>query len=88
MRAKIRGKYWRIEFASPGPKADGICDRDGQQLPKQTIRIKPGLAPEREMAVIIHELMHAGLWDLAEDPVDELSSDIARILTKLGYKRS
>jgi hypothetical protein len=31
-------------------------------------------------------VLHAGLWDLKEDAVDELASDIERILTKLGYE--
>ncbi len=39
------------------------------------------------MNTIIHEVLHAGHWDLKEDAVEELANDIERILTKLGYEK-
>jgi hypothetical protein len=65
--------------------ADGECD--APDMPGKEIRIRRGLRPERELDVLIHEMVHAALWDLDESAVEELATDITRALTRLGYQR-
>jgi hypothetical protein len=37
------------------------------------------------MDTMIHEAIHAGLWDLDESAVESLATDIAAMLTKAGF---
>lgn len=40
------------------------------------------------MEVFIHEALHASYWDLDEEAINEAGRDIARMLYRLGYRRS
>lgn len=40
----------------------------------------------RFLDATIHELTHAGLWDLDEEVVEEFAADLAGILYKLGWR--
>jgi hypothetical protein len=40
------------------------------------------------MEVFIHEALHAAYWDIDEDAINEAGRDIARMLHRLGYRRS
>ncbi len=84
----IRGKRYFIEFAPPskmGPN-DGTCESPYDK--EKTIRISTGLAPTRELDVIIHELLHAALWDLDEKAIEETAKDISHLLWRLGYRKT
>lgn len=83
MKLKVRGKVWSFERARL-KDADGLCD--SPDTPGKRIRVDSRLHGERELEVIIHEIMHAAHWDLAEEAVDEASRDIARALWRLGYR--
>lgn len=82
MRCKLRGKYYTLKFAKLKPGLLGLCDWD-----KRTITIKRTLSGELELDVIIHELLHACQPDQGEEAIDETASNIARVLTRLGYRR-
>jgi hypothetical protein len=83
MKLKIRGKVW--EFVRvPMKETDGLCD--APTVPGKKIKVDSRLHGERELEVIIHEVLHAAHWDLSEEAVDEAARDLARALWRIGYK--
>ena len=82
-KVTIRGKRWNLEFVRLR-KNWGECDPPDK--PRKAIRIRSSLKGGDRLNTIIHEVLHAGHWELKEDVVDKLASDIERILTKLGYE--
>ena len=82
MRCRLRGKYYRLKFAKLERPLLCLCDWD-----KRTITICNQLGGELELDVIIHELLHACQPDIEEHAIDATATDIARVLTRLGYRR-
>lgn len=81
------GKKWRLKFV---PKIDnegtrGLCDSPNQARKK--ILILESLQGEEMLEVLIHEQLHGALWHLDEEYVAQIAKDMARNLTRLGYKR-
>jgi hypothetical protein len=58
----------------------GECDPPTKK--NKQIRILKRLKGEELLEVRIHEIIHAGLWDIDEDAVAELSRDAARAIWK------
>lgn len=85
MRIKILGKYWNLVRNYTGPKYDGHCD--SPDYPNKTICVHKALRGERELEILIHEIMHAADWTKDEEWVKDLSEDLARILWRLNYRR-
>ena len=83
MRCRLRGKYWEIRRDKLPSKLDGLCDPNAKR-----ITIQPNLTGERELDVLIHEMLHACHWDLAEESITETASDLARVLFRLGYRKN
>lgn len=86
MKAKIGGKRWDIVFTH--------CiasDRDGDCYPPhgkpRKIRVRRDLPQERELEILIHEVLHAALWIVDEDVIAETARDLQTILSLRGYKR-
>ncbi len=79
---QIRGQRWRIRFVPNLGPCEGVCDK-----PSRTIRIAQGYPEKDTMDSIIHELIHAALWDLDEEAVGETANAISDALWKLGYGR-
>lgn len=87
MRVTILGKRWELR---PVPKSErrrhyGFCE--APDVPNKTIVYEEGHSSERTLETLIHEFLHAGHWNLSEESVSDWSRDVARILTKLGWKR-
>ena len=82
MRCRLRGKYYMLKFAKLERPLLGLCDWD-----KRTITICNQLGGELELDVVIHELLHACQPDIEEHAIDQTATDIARVLTRLGYQR-
>ena len=82
MRCRLRGKYYRLKFSKLERPLLGLCDWD-----KRTITICNQLDGELELDVIIHELLHACQPDIEEHAIDQTATDIARVLTRIGYRR-
>ena len=82
MKVTIRGKRWNLEFVRLRTNW-GECDPPDK--PGKSIRIRSSLTGQDRLDTVIHEVLHAGHWELKEDVVEQLASDMARILTKLGY---
>lgn len=83
MQVTLRGKRW--EFTRPRMADWGQCE-PVDRLAKR-IRVHRDLTGIDELDTILHELLHAVLWDLSEETVEECGTDIARVLWKLGYRR-
>ena len=81
MRHKIRGKIWSLEYVRRLPMgARGSCDAPTKHAKK--IKIKQSLKGILKLDTIIYECLHAGLWDLDEEAVEELAADLARVIWK------
>ena len=85
MRCKLRGRYWSIVRAILPRSTLGLCDYAKRTITISTARKVRG---ELELDTTIHELIHACQPDLAEETVEEVASDIARVLWRLGYRRN
>lgn len=85
MRVKILGRWWQFK-REPIADARGLCDPPN--MPGKAITVDSRLTGEEELAVTLHECGHAALWALDEDFIDEWSEDVARMLWRLGYRRS
>ena len=90
MLITILGKRWNFrrqhKLTLDGRKVDGKCDPP--TMPRKEIVIDERLTGERELDVIVHEMLHAAGWHLDHGYVTEFASDVARVLTKLGYQRT
>jgi hypothetical protein len=81
----IRGRRYRVV---EGASLRGDWGRaSNPKLKGAEIRIAKGLTGIHELDTIIHEAIHAALWDLDEDAVSETSSSIAGLLWKMGFRR-
>lgn len=85
MRVTIRGRYWRLVRGRLPRDVDGLCDPPAALA--KSITIRKGLPMRDELRVLIHEMLHAGLWDLDEQAVDEISTDISNVLMRDGWKK-
>jgi hypothetical protein len=87
MRVKLLGKFWNLVYGDPGRDADGKCSPP--DLPNKTITIRKSLTKERELEILIHEMLHAVDWHKDEEHfIQPAAEDIARVLWKLGYRRN
>lgn len=80
---RIRGSKWRIRFVPNLGDCEGVCHK-----PSRTIRIALGYSEDRTLDSVIHEVLHAALWDLDEEAVSETANSISQALWKLGYRRA
>jgi len=74
---RFRGERVRYIRERPSPVADGECDPPG---PHRAIRIDPTLPVERLVVVLIHEGLHACLWDQGEDAVTETAESLGALV--------
>lgn len=92
MKVRILGKMWKIIRKrsvrdSCGNVVRGTCDPPCAK--GKSIVIDDRLHGEEELEVTIHELIHAANWQLfSEEFVAELSVDMARVLTRLGWTKT
>lgn len=63
---------------------DGSCSPpDGRS---KEIVVRGALRGEHRLDSLIHEMLHASCWDLAEETVERTATEIARALWRLGYR--
>ena len=86
MQITIRKKRYTLRWVPRLKDKRGDCDPPHGQ--GKTIRIEMGQDEHLEFDTLIHEFLHAGLWDIDEEAVEQLATDMARTLWKLGYRRS
>jgi hypothetical protein len=83
-RVTINGKLWRIKVQRPPAREsfDGLCMPD-----ERTIYLHPAAIADRGLELVVHELIHARLFDIDEEAVDEigrLSAEVASWLSRNG----
>lgn len=83
MLVTIGGKRWRLVFEGTPRDANGACEHPDKVGKK--IRIRRTLRGELRLETIIHEVLHAADWTKDEEWVGQIATDLARILTRLGY---
>ena len=88
MHVTILGKRYRFEwFRRRNKHADhGYCDDPAQK--NKSIRIAQNQGDFDKLDTIIHEVLHAADWHKSEEWVGTVGTDLARILWRLGYRRS
>ena len=85
MKIKLLGKVWTL-IRKPLVAADGYCDHP--LTPSKRIVVDSRLKGERELEVLLHEMMHAVDWHKDEDSfIEPVAADIARALWRCGYRR-
>jgi hypothetical protein len=78
MRHKIRGKMWNVRRVPNLGNARGSCDPPTK--PNKEIKILSSLRGQEFLEVLLHEILHAALWDLDEEAVSETAEDAARAI--------
>lgn len=82
MRFTIRGQVWRLTWVR-----DFADERAGEADDEQrAIRILRDLPEREKLRVVLHELLHAECWDLAEECVDRVSTTMRDVLWRLGWR--
>ena len=85
MRVTIRGRRWELKFVR-GLTDHGRCDAPNMKGTR--ILIRKGLSEEKELDTLIHEYLHAANWDFDEEAVTESAAGLAKLLMKLGWRRT
>lgn len=73
-RHKVNGE--QIWGACSGPDDKGKC-----------IWVDSRLKGEHELEILLHEMMHACDWQKDEEFIAKQARDIARALTRLGFRK-
>lgn len=91
MRFKLLGKTWTLKyhhFARPRNSRPCVGDCTDPQKSHRTIRIDPRQGELAMLDTILHEFLHAADWHKDEKWVEHVASDAARLLWRLGYRRT
>lgn len=80
-RVLIDGKPWRIKIQRPPAREayDGLCVKDDR-----TIYIHPEAIAHRGIELACHEIVHARLFDLDEECVDEIGRVVSEVCAWLA----
>lgn len=89
---KFNGVKYHIDVDDPYV---GWCDKPRKPDPAEypTIRLPNGLpcgngkTAKEGLAILMHEMIHAGNWNLSEKKVDQMAADQSSLLWRLGYRR-
>lgn len=75
-RIRIDDKTWTIRLCRPpGREAfDGLCVKDDRK-----IYLHPDAMKTRGIELVCHELIHARLFDIDEEAVDEIGRLVAEV---------
>jgi hypothetical protein len=83
----FRGVPYKIFWRHPRgfrKKVGGACSCPRKPFPQ--IEVSPNLRGESKLRVIIDESIHACLWELDNDIVGEISTNIAHLLWECGLR--
>ena len=82
----IDGKRWRVRRGAIRSRAlykGKVVDKHhwGRTYPPtKTITIAWGLTPAQQLQTLVHEVLHASLWDLDEEAVERAEAAIGNAL--------
>jgi hypothetical protein len=80
--ATFNGRKYRVCVDEDG--LDGWCDQ--YKLDKRYISINKKLNTMAGLITVIHEALHASNWAVTEKVIDRVSTEIGRLLWRLGYR--
>jgi hypothetical protein len=82
----IDGKRWRVRRGTIRRRASSRGKIVNQKMwgrvhvPTRTITIAWGLTPAQQLRTLIHEVLHASLWDLDENAIERAEAAIGSAL--------
>jgi len=85
MQVTLCGKRWTLRRVV---LHNNLGECDGPHIRNKEIRVDRRLKNQDELEVFVHEAMHAIDWKLDEEHVGKASADLARMLWKLGYRKT
>jgi len=81
-KISINGTKWRLRFVDPGPwtfdEPMGECSHPDSDM--KEILISNKLKGQELVEIIIHEMLHASMWIVSEETVDQTAKDISKAL--------
>jgi len=85
MNHNLNGKRYDVVYVDKIPDDDegllcGLCD--SPTIKDKKIHIRNGLPPQMLIDTLVHESIHACLWCLSEDTVEQVATDITNLLVK------
>ena len=92
MQFTLNGKRWRLlreptRRAADGHRIYGICSSPEDK--PRFVKVDSRISGECELNTLLHELLHCAAFDVFdEDFVDETATGIARLLWRLGYRKT
>ena len=87
MRIIILGRFWNLKFVPNLGKYMGLCEDPTNK--NRTIKIQKGLTKFQELQTILHECGHAINYKMFDEEfIEEVSTNIAKILWDLGYRKT
>ena len=85
----IVGKRWGLRFVPIPDKKDkkckGYCESPNKK--NKEIVIQENLSSKEELDITLHELLHAADWWKDEEWVEQVGTDIANVLWRLGWRK-
>ena len=82
---KLGGRRWRLRYVPRLGDSWGECDPPTAS--RKEIRISREVAGEKELEILIHEMLHALNWTHDETHVEQSAVDIARTLWRIGFRK-
>ena len=85
MHIQIAGRRWRLTFVPRSLRRGwfGKCESA-----TRSITIESGHPQKQELDTLIHEMLHASLDPVDEQYVQQTATDIARVLWRLGWRKT
>lgn len=85
-RITISGKRYWLRYV-PLRRNDGDCDAPHVKRKEIRIAIQLRRHTAALAETLAHEIIHASVWSLAEETVEQLASDLVRIMKQEGLLR-
>lgn len=87
MRIKILNKVWTLAREVLDRRKEGWAKCDSPDTIGKRIVIDSRAKGRDELETYIHEMLHAADWWKDEYWIENVAHDIARVLTRLGYRK-
>ncbi len=79
----VRGQRWRLRFVPNLGDDLGQCD-----YAQRVIRVALGQSEADELDTVVHEVLHAAYPDLEEAAIGDTGAAIAKVLWRLGWRKT
>jgi hypothetical protein len=79
----LGGRRYKLYVCGP---IDGLCD--APKVKEREIFILAEPFTRAELITIVHEALHAENWSVSDNTVDRVSTEIGKLLWRLGYRRN